>query len=1222
MSADTRTPGTGWQFWIDRGGTFTDVIAARPDGRVEARKLLSDNPAHYRDAAVEGIRRLLAEAPGLGVSISVIRMGTTVATNALLERRGEPTALVITAGFADALLIAYQNRPELFALHIERAPPLYRTVIEARERVGADGSVLEPLDAPQLRARLEDAYAQGCRAVAIVLLHGWRYTDHEREAARIAADVGFGQVSVSHEVSPLMKLVSRGDTTLVDAYLSPVLGRYVSGFVSGLPEGVARERVLFMQSHGGLVEAARFRGRDSILSGPAGGVVGMAETARLAGHEHVIGFDMGGTSTDVSLYAGRFEQTLDAVVAGVRVRAPMLRIHTVAAGGGSVLGFRQGRLQVGPESAGARPGPASYGAGGPLAVTDIHVLLGRLQPDLFPAVFGDDASSPLDVAAARTAFETRLDEVNAAAGTSLSLTALAEGYLRIAVDNMAAAIRRISTQRGVDISDFALACFGGAGGQHACRVADALGMRRVLIHPLAGVLSAYGMGLADLRASRERTVERELCADESGAVAEQLATLAVEARAALEDQAADATGGADIDTRYRLMVRVAGTDSALAVDCTPDDAGRVDADAISRRFHALHRERFGFAEDGARLIVETAQAEAVARMPRVPEAALPDAESTAPPVAHRRDAYFDGAWHSVAFIDRAALRPGMQVAAPAVVFEPNATTVVEPGWEAGVNRHGHLLLTRTSEPERAAPGTTRADPVLLEVFNNLYMHVAEQMGVVLENTAHSVNIKERLDFSCAVFDAGGELIANAPHMPIHLGSMGESVRAVIEANAGHVRPGSAWMLNDPYHGGTHLPDITVVSPVYVAGRDTPVFWVASRAHHADIGGISPGSMPADSSHIDEEGVLFDNFLLVADGEFRRAAVEAALTEARWPARNPEQNIADLKAQLAANARGARELTTAVEQFGLEVVEAYMAHIKHNAEAAVRAVIGRLDDGEFRLPMDEGREIRVRVTVDREARAATVDFTGTSAQTEDNFNAPAAVARAAVLYVFRTLVDAPIPLNEGCLRPLSIINPPGCMLNPGHPAAVVAGNVETSQCVTDALYGALGVLAGSQGTMNNFTFGDARHQYYETVCGGAGAGPDFDGADAIHTHMTNSRLTDPEVLEHRFPVRVQRFRRRAGSGGRGRQRGGDGVLREIEALAPLSAAILSNNRERGPFGVDGGEPGAPGRNSVLRGNGRVERLGSRASFELGTGDVFRLETPGGGGFGPPGEGEGS
>ncbi len=1202
-----------WQFWIDRGGTFTDIVGRRPGGGLVTLKLLSDNPEQYRDSAVEGIRRLLGLAAGEPITperVESVRMGTTVATNALLERKGEPTLLVTTRGFRDALRIAYQDRPRLFERRIVLPELLYGRVIEAQERMAADGSVVQPLDEGHLRERLWAAFDAGLRSVAVVFMHGWRHTAHEAAAARIAREIGFAQVSASHETSPLMKFVSRGDTTVVDAYLSPILRRYVGQVGAEMP-GV---KLLFMQSSGGLADAHAFQGKDAILSGPAGGIVGMARTAQmglagmLAPDEplRVVGFDMGGTSTDVSHFAGEFERAFETHVAGVRMRAPMMSIHTVAAGGGSVLGFDGARLRAGPHSAGANPGPASYRRGGPLTVTDANVMVGKIQPAHFPAVFGPAGDQPLDRHVVLARFQDMADDIARATGTRRTPEEVAEGFIDIAVGAMANAIKKISVARGYDVTRYTLQCFGGAGGQHACRVADALGMDRVFAHPLAGVLSAYGMGLADQSVMREAAIERPLAAA-GEALAATLDRLAADACGELERQGVAA---GRIDVHRRVHLRYEGTDSALVVPFG-------DAAAMGAAFEAAYRQRFAFLMQGRPLVAESVSVEAVgvADAPREPAAdALVDAPM---PAAAGVRLYSGGAWHDAALVLRADTRPGQWIDGPAIVAERNATTVVEPGWRARVTAFDHLLLERTVPREaRRAIGTT-VDPVMLEVFNNLFMNIAEQMGLQLQNTAYSVNIKERLDFSCALFDAEGNLIANAPHMPVHLGSMSESIKTVIERNRGSMRPGDVYALNDPYHGGTHLPDVTVVTPVYLDAAEgaAPTFYVGSRGHHADIGGTTPGSMPPFSTRVEEEGVQIDNVKLVEAGRLREQEMLALLSGGEYPSRNPAQNLADLKAQIAANEKGVQELRRMAAQFGLEVVQAYMRHVQDNAEESVRRVITKLRDGAFTLPLDNGARISVSIRVDAAARTAVIDFSGSSPQLENNFNAPRAVCMAAVLYVFRTLVDDDIPLNAGCLKPLQVIIPEGSMLNPRPPASVVAGNVETSTCITNALYGALGVMAAGQCTMNNFTFGNARHQYYETISGGSGAGEGFDGTSVVQTHMTNSRLTDPEVLEFRFPVRLDSYAIRRGSGGAGQWRGGDGGVRRVRFLEPMTASILSNGRHHGAFGMAGGEAGAPGINRVERADGRVEPLGHIASVEMQPGDVFVIETPGGGGYGP-------
>ncbi len=1203
---------SGWCFWIDRGGTFTDIVARAPDGALTTAKLLSDNPERYADAATEGVRRILKAAPGALPAglVDDVRMGTTVATNALLERKGEPTVLAVTRGFGDALRIGWQSRPDLFARHIKLNDQLYDRVIEVDERLTVTGEIDRPLDEAKARAELSAAHAAGFRAVAVVLVHGWRFTDHEARVAAIAREVGFTQVSVSHEVGALIKLIGRGDTTVADAYLSPVLAAYVDRVGADLgPDAPLK----FMQSSGGLTAADAFRGKDAILSGPAGGVVGMAETARQAGFDHVIGFDMGGTSTDVSHFSGEYERTADAVTAGVRLRAPMLSIHTVAAGGGSICRFDGARMRVGPESAGAVPGPAAYRRGGPLTVTDCNVMLGKLRPEFFPAVFGPGADQPLDAEVVRERFTALSARVETETGRDLSPADLAEGFVAIAVQNMAEAIKAISISRGHDVTRYALNCFGGAGGQHACLVADALGMTTVMLHPFAGVLSAYGMGLAEVRAIRQATAALPLSADNDADLSARIAELDAAARAELTAQGFPS--GA-LKTLPRAEIKYAGTDTPLTVPFGP-------AVAMAAAFEDAHRRRFGFAAEGKPLIVETLEVEAVAASDQAAHDLAPPTETAAEPIA-RVPVRMAGADHDTPVWRREHLSRDAAVDGPAVILEDTGTTVVEPGWRATVDDGANLILTRVVPlPARTAVGT-EADPILLEVFNSRFMAAAEQMGEALRATAYSVNIKERLDFSCAIFDPSGALIANAPHIPVHLGSMGESIRTVIrQRTEGRgqergqergMRRGDVYMLNAPYNGGTHLPDITVIMPVFLDGDDAPAFFAAARGHHADVGGTTPGSMPPDSVTVDEEGVLIDDFLLIDEGVLREAETRALFASGPWPSRNVDQNLADLKAQVAACTRGADELIRMMRVFGRDVVAAYMGHVQDNAEESVRRAIAALKPGRFDYEMDDGAVIRVRINIDPAERRAVVDFTGTSEQRPTNFNAPLSITRAAVLYVFRTLVDDAIPLNEGCLKPIDLIVPEGSMLNPRHPAAVVAGNVETSQAVVDTLYGALGVLAASQGTMNNFTFGDRAHQYYETIAGGSGAGPGFDGTSAVQTHMTNSRLTDPEVLESRFPVLLEEFSIRRGSGGVGANRGGDGTVRRMRFLQPMTASILSNRHRVPPFGVQGGEPGATGANRVERADGRVEDLLATARAEMAPGDVFVIETPGGGGYG--------
>jgi 5-oxoprolinase (ATP-hydrolysing) len=1144
------------------------VIARASDGARRVEKLLSENPGQYEDAALEAIRRVIADEGG---TVSEVRMGTTVATNALLERKGERVALAITRGFGDALRIGYQARPEIFARHIVLPSMLYEQVVEIEERVGVGGEILVALDESSAEAALQEIRGAGVDALAIVLMHGWIHTAHEARLAEMARALGFRQISVSHEVAPLIKLVGRGDTTVVDAYLSPVLRQYVDRVAAGLPGATDLH---FMQSNGGLAEATAFRGKDAILSGPAGGVVGMVASSEPHGADRLIGFDMGGTSTDVSHYSGQFELADESVVAGVRIRAPMMQIHTVAAGGGSICRFDGMRFRVGPESAGASPGPACYRNGGPLTVTDCNLFLGRIDPAHFPAVFGPNADERLDPEASLA----RLQEIAEQVG-SKDLRQIAEGFLEIAVDNMAAAIRKISIARGHDVSRYTLACFGGAGGQHACAVADALGMERILIHPLAGVLSAFGIGIADVKAIRETSWLRPLGEDFSDTLAE----LEQRARAALIAQDVHAER---IELVQRARLRTTGSDTTLdiAIASAPD---------MHAAFTELHKKRFGYVDEGAEVIVDALVVEAIGHTP-------PPADSASEAVA-----------------------AGEVIDGPALIFDPSSTTFVAPGWRADRASDGTLILNRAVPLDREKAIGTDVDPVRLEIFNNLFMAIAEEMGVALQSTATSVNIKERLDFSCAIFDADGALIANAPHIPVHLGSMGESIRTIIDArgegrDGRGIRRGDAYVLNDPYRGGTHLPDITVIVPVFYGEEAEPSAFVAARGHHADIGGIAPGSMPPDSRSIVQEGVLIDNELLVDEGHFREIEMRSLLGSGEWPARNPDRNLSDLKAQLAACVRGAEVLAQTAREYGPEVVAAYMNHVLANAEESVRRLLGRLDDGEFDYEMDNGAHVRVKITVDKASRSATFDFTGTSDQLSDNFNAPFSIVRAASLYVVRTLIDDAIPMNDGCLRPIKLVVPEGSMLNPSYPAAVVAGNVETSQVVTDALFAATGRLAPSQGTMNNFTFGNERHQYYETIAGGSGAGPDHDGTSAVQTHMTNSRLTDPEILETRLPVRLDQFAIRRGSGGPGARKGGDGVVRSVTFLEPMRANILADRRRVPPRGIMGGADAQAGRNWVERTDGTVEMLTATESTNVDVGDRFVIETPGGGGYGRAGE----
>ena len=1202
--SQARVDGGRWQFWIDRGGTFTDIIGRRPDGSMVTHKVLSENPEQYRDAALKGIRDLLGlkpDDPIPGDRIEHVKMGTTVATNALLERKGERTVLVITQGFGDALRIGYQARPDIFARRIELPTLLYERVIEATERLNANGELVTPLDENAVRAQLQAAFDAGIKACAICFMHGYRYPDHERCAAAIARDIGFDQVSVSHEVSPLMRLIGRGDTTVVDAYLSPILRRYAEQVASELGD----TRLMFMKSDGGLTDRRWFAGKDAILSGPAGGIVSCARTGQIAGFDRIIGFDMGGTSTDVSHFAGDFERSFETVIAGVRMRVPMMKIHTVAAGGGSILHFDGSRYRVGPDSAGANPGPASYRRGGELTVTDCNVMLGKLQPAFFPRVFGPNADEPLDNNIVRERFAALSERIHEATGDDRSPVEVAEGFLRIAVANMANAIKEISVQRGRDVTSYTLNCFGGAGGQHACLVADALGMTRVLIHPFAGVLSAYGMGLADITTLRDHPVDAVLKEQLLQRLSGELDALATSAHSELTEQGCPTEHIREV---RRLHVKYEGTDTTLETDFA-------SLAEVRSAFETSHRTQFGFLMPGKSLVVAAATVELIGtHEDSIQEAQVSPRETGAPRVLADVEAFMDGQYWNTPVYDREDLLPGDSIDGPAIIRDPVSTIVVEPGWRATVTLLNHLVMERVlPRAKRVAVGTD-VDPVMLEVFNNLFMSVAEQMGATLQKTAYSANIKERLDFSCAVFDPDTHLVANAPHVPVHLGSMGESVRAIVDRRRSTMRPGDVFMLNDPYHGGTHLPDITVVTPVFDDAGDKVLFYIASRAHHADVGGITPGSMPPDSRHIDEEGVLLDNIQLVSGGQFLETEVRRLLNSGPYPVRNVEQNLSDLRAQVAANEKGAQELRRMIEQFGLGVVHAYMKHVQDNAEEQVRRVLGVLEDGHYRLELDSGAAVEVRIGVDRQTRSATIDFTGTSGEQDSNFNAPEAVTRAAVLYVLRTLVNDAIPLNDGCLKPVKLIIPQGSMLNPRPPAAVVAGNVEVSQVVTNALYLALGTMASAQGTMNNLTFGNARHQHYETLCGGTGAGPDYDGTSAVQSHMTNSRLTDPEVLEWRFPVRLESFEIRRGSGGAGRHHGGDGAVRRLRFLEPMTVALLANSRRVAPPGLMGGSPGALGEQWIERADGRREALGGTDRCEVEPGDCVVVATPGGGGYG--------
>ncbi len=1202
---------TAWDFWIDRGGTFTDIIGRSPDGELHQRKLLSENPGAYTDAAVQGMRDLLGVKTGQNLaagSIGMVKMGTTVATNALLERKGDRVLLLITKGFRDALRLAYQARPDIFAKQILLPEQLYERVIEVPGRFRADGALEAGLDLGSAEAEIRRARADGIDAVAIVFMHSWLDASHELAAEALCRAAGFTQISVSHKVSPLVKLVGRGDTTVVDAYLSPILARYVARVTGELGSSAADARLMFMMSSGGLTSASRFQGKDAILSGPAGGVVGMVETARMAGFSKVIGFDMGGTSTDVAHYDGDYERAFDTEVAGVRIRAPMMRIHTVAAGGGSILHYEDGRFQAGPDSAGANPGPACYRRGGPLAVTDANVMLGKLQPDFFPAIFGPGQDQKLDAGAVRAKFENLAAEI----GDGRSPEAVAEGFVTIAVENMANAIKKISVQRGYDVTEYLLNCFGGAGGQHACLVADALGMEAVLIHPFSGLLSAYGIGLASVSASRQQSLIAPLGEQSIGAIAALIEDLRAKV---FDDLAAQEVPADAIAWRPVLMIRYDGTDTSLPVDFTDRSL-----DHARTEFERAHKAQFGFVYDNKPLIVDSIDVQGQDGRTSgrdETEQALSDAK---PAAAQTIDMFCEGQWRQAPVYKREDLYPGARLMGPALIIEAHQTIVAEPGWQAEITARGHVLMRRIERKARIAALGTEADPVMLEVFNNLFMSIAEQMGVTLQNTAYSVNIKERLDFSCAVFDASGALVANAPHMPVHLGSMDRSVETVIRLNAGNINPGDVFALNAPYNGGTHLPDITVVTPVFDDLGGKILFYTASRGHHADVGGSAPGSMTPLATSVDEEGVLIDNFRIVTAGRFEEEALVRLLTDHPYPVRNVHQNVADLKAQIAANEKGVAELRKMVGHFSLPTVIAYMGHVQDNAAESVRRILDRLPDvSSCDYPTDTGQVIRVKISVDRKARQATVDFTGTSPVMKNNFNAPEPVARAAVLYAFRVMVEANIPMNAGCLRPITIIIPDGCMLRPAYPAAVVAGNVETSQHVTNAMFAAMGALANAQGTMNNFTYGNEKYQYYETICSGAPAGrhnngQGFAGASGVHTHMTNSRLTDPEILELRFPVLLEDFHIRPGTGGKGRFNAGDGTERTVRFLEPMQMAILSSHRSHPPRGLDGGGDGLPGKTEIRRKDGSIERLKACDQSVLQAGEAVIVTTPTAGGFG--------
>lgn len=1194
----------GWEFWIDRGGTFTDVLARNPDGVISVHKFLSDNPGVYSDAGMEGIRRAMGLASGEAITCDVIgsiKMGTTLATNALLERKGVRVGFLVTKGFADILEIGYQDRPELFALNIRKPETLTDSVIEIDERVLADGTVRKGLDEDEVRAALEEFRADGIDALAVLLIHGFAYPEHEQRIGQLAQEAEFTQISFSHEVAQEIKAVGRGDTTVADAYLTPILREYVGRLREELDSDVS---LRFMQSNGGLTNAETFSGKNAVLSGPAGGVVASAHVGGLAGFGKTIGFDMGGTSTDVSRFDGQFERVFETQVAGVRLKAPMMAIETVAAGGGSILRFEDGRLMVGPESAGAYPGPACYRNGGPATITDANLVLGRIQPEYFPACFGEEGDEPLDRSASETWLKEIANEIETATGKVRSIEEIASGFIRIANENMAKPIKEISVARGYDVQEYALVSFGGAGAQHACALSDLLGISTVLIHPYAGVMSAYGIGLADSRVTFTRPVLATLAADAEGRVNEYFDAMEAEGEAAL---LSEGYGREAIRHVRSLDVRYEGVDSFLNVPAE-------NRELVRERFEARHLGLYGFVHDDHEIEIVNARLESIGFTDKpidekcdleAKQLQSVDAEATEQLWKGSNQGYLDAP-----VFRRSALKPGWRVDGPALLVEDISTIVVDDGWRAEVNKYGHLLLVRCASRADELSVDSACDPVMLEIFNNLFMSVAMQMGETLERVSHSANIKERLDFSCALFDGNGDLIANAPHIPVHLGAMSESVRAIIDGRPVMAR-GDVYVTNDPYHGGSHLPDVTVVSPVFVKG-EAPSFYVASRGHHADIGGITPGSMPPFSTSIDEEGIVIHNHLLVSEERFLEAEIVDLLTGGEYPARNIPERLSDLRAQVAANRAGEKLLGELCDRYSTGAVDAYMGHVRQNAADTMRACIDGLPDGRHEAVdcLDSGAKIRCSVTIT--GGEAHVDFTGTDSQLEGNLNAPKAVVMAAVLYIFRCMVDKPIPLNAGCLEPITITIPEGSLLAPTHPAAVVGGNVETSIRVVDVIAAALKIVAGSQGTMNNFTFGTEDWGYYETICGGAGAGPGFDGASAVHTHMTNTRITDPEILERRYPVVLREFSVRKGSGGAGEFQGGDGVVRRIEFLEPMEVGILSERRETRPYAIGGAKEGDSGRNEHRSGGNSVE-ISGHAQIRVVPGDEICIETPGGGGY---------
>ena len=1193
-----------WQFWIDRGGTFTDIVARKPDGTILVDKLLSENFSMYKDAAIAGIKRILNlknEDKIPTDQIASVKMGTTVATNALLERKGDRTLLLITKGFGDLLRIGYQNRPLLFDLNIQLPELLYDRVVEVSERLDAEGEIIKSLNENEVRTALKKAKIDGINSVAIAFMHSYINPNHENIIAEIAHEEKFDQISVSHKVSPLIKLIGRGDTTVVDAYLSPILRRYVNQVSEELEKNKST-KLMFMQSNGGLTDANLFQGKDALLSGPAGGVVSMVQTGKQAGYNKLIGFDMGGTSTDVCHFAGEYERSFETELAGVRIRAPMMQINTVAAGGGSILSFRDGRFQVGPESAGAIPGPASYGKDGPLTVTDCNVLLGKLHPEHFPNVFGKTGDKPLNVEIVRKKFLVLSKEISIQTKKpEMDIIFMAEGFLKIAVENMANAIKKISIQRGYDVTNYTMNCFGGAGGQHACHVADSLGISKVLIHPYAGVLSAYGMGLAEIRSIREGHLEQNIEEIESAKVL--INKLSLKANEDLKKQGIEKSS---IKLVKRAFLHYQGSHQNLEINFDTIDKMR-------ESFEQEHKKRFGFFVDGRTIFVEMITVEAIGKTSEINKLSNISSQSkVAVPIAHKM-MYVDKVVNSVPIYQRSDLKIEQQIIGPAIISEATGTNVIERGWLGSLDKYYNLILSRSEEKKLEKGLGTSVDVVMLEVFNNLFMNIAEQMGATLANTAYSVNIKERLDFSCALFDNSGALVANAPHVPVHLGSMSEAIRTVIKLNKNDIFPGDVFVLNAPFNGGTHLPDVTVITPVFDKDGKQITFFVASRGHHADIGGKTPGSGPPDSKHIDEEGVLIDNFKMFDKGVFRESEIRKILSSGRYPCRNIEHNMADLAAQVAANNTGIVEINAMIEQFGIETVHSYMNHVQDNAEECIRNAIVNLKEGKYEYELDNGEYIRVRITIDKIKREATIDFSGTAPKNPFNYNAPMAVCHAVILYVFRTLVGNNIPLNEGCFKPLNIIIPNNSMINAKYPSAVIAGNTEVSQLTCNALFGALGVIAGSQATMNNFIWGNDKIQNYETICGGTGAGPNFHGTSAVQTHMTNTRSTDPEILEARFPVRLEEYSIRKNSGGKGMFNGGDGVTRKLRFLEPMTVTTLCSHRKVQPFGLNGGEPGQCGKEWLEKEDCKIDLKGND-SCEVSVNDLFVMQTPGGGGYG--------